>query len=491
MKLKLYTPHENQIKIHKSKARYRVAVCGRRFGKSALALNECIARCFQLKNQICWIILPLLKQAKEIYWIDPDITQYFMPYVTNGLMKIDNSELSLKVKSTNSWIRLKGSDNYEGLRGSGIDFIVWDEADDMKPEAYETIKPALADSPNHRVLYIGTPKGSKFLHEMALRGDHNNIIPPLGREVKKNKNWETWHYTSYDNKTWSDDSDERKSFIKYIEEQRKEAEERGNLTFFNQEYLASFEVGTGIVFKEFSHIKHVIRNTVPSENFLHYLSIDWGYTDSKPTSFSAYLHAVIKMKSQDGQNFQRVVTYKEWSGNSKTPDEWATIIYNDCILMGITPKMGYVDPAMHNTQTDGSKPIKKIMEKKWEDLNKNPWIYLKKSSNNRIARVATVHNWLSTGPDGMPYWMITESCKQLISTLPKLEYDEHHIEDVDTTMIDDPYDSCGYFLPQIKFVKVKAGPINYNQGKPQFKIQYNDKGEQIALSPEEFASQYD
>jgi len=136
MELKLYEPHLNQIKIHESKARYRVAVCGRRFGKSALAINECIARCFQLPNQICWIILPLQKQAKEIYWIDPDITRYFMPYVMAGLVKIDNSELSLKFIKTNSWIRLKGSDNYEGLRGSGIDFIVWDEADDMKEQAY-------------------------------------------------------------------------------------------------------------------------------------------------------------------------------------------------------------------------------------------------------------------------------------------------------------------------------------------------------------------
>ena len=162
MKLKLYQPHVNQVKIHESTARYRVVVAGRRFGKSALALNEALARAFQLRDQIIWIILPLFKQAKEIYWIDPDIVKYFMPLVQRGLVKLNNSELSLHVKSTNSWIRLKGSDNYEGLRGSGIDLIVWDEVADVKELAFEVIKPSLADSPDHKMLYIGTPKGIKY-----------------------------------------------------------------------------------------------------------------------------------------------------------------------------------------------------------------------------------------------------------------------------------------------------------------------------------------
>ena len=48
----LYTPHKNQIKVHENKAKYRVVVAGRRFGKSALGLNESLARAFQIKNQI-------------------------------------------------------------------------------------------------------------------------------------------------------------------------------------------------------------------------------------------------------------------------------------------------------------------------------------------------------------------------------------------------------------------------------------------------------
>src|SRR3990167_10800325 len=127
MVLKLYTPHANQRGIHQSTARYRTVIAGRRFGKSALALNEAIALCMQVPKQIVWIVLPLYRQAKEIYWVDPDITKYFIPLVQTGIVKADKSELSLYFKHTESWVRLKGSDNYDSLRGSGLDFIGWGE----------------------------------------------------------------------------------------------------------------------------------------------------------------------------------------------------------------------------------------------------------------------------------------------------------------------------------------------------------------------------
>jgi len=219
----IYTPHENQKLIHQSKARYRVVVAGRRFGKSALALNEALARAFQLKDQIIWIILPLFRQAKEVYWIDPDITKYFMPYLQAGLIKMDKNELSLHIISTNSWIRLKGSDNYDSLRGSGLDLIIWDEVADTKEDAFQAIAPALADSPRHRVLYIGTPKGLNHFHDFALYGNHSGTIPTFEKPLAVRPDWETWHFTSLDNASWPEGSYEREQFVAYINQQRMEA----------------------------------------------------------------------------------------------------------------------------------------------------------------------------------------------------------------------------------------------------------------------------
>src|SRR3990167_8525767 len=212
MDLKLYIPHANQRLIHQSTAKYKMAVCGRRFGKSALLLNEAISLALQVPRQIAWIILPLYRQAKEIYWIDPDITRYFMPYVNAGICKADKSELSLYFKNTESWVRLKGSENYDSLRGSGLDFIGWDETDDVKPEAFDVIEPALADSPNHKQIYVGTPKGLGKLHDLALKGSHKVPIPDFGKKYSKHPDYETWHFNSFDNLTWAEGSKERISF---------------------------------------------------------------------------------------------------------------------------------------------------------------------------------------------------------------------------------------------------------------------------------------
>jgi len=255
---KIYKPHENQLKIHLDQHRYRVVTAGRRFGKSALGLNEAINRCLEWKNQIAWIILPTYKQAKEVYWIDPDITKYFVPLMQSGQIKKNDSELSLKILQTNSWVRLKGSDNPDSLRGSGIDLIIWDEVADVKETAFQIILPALADSPDHKVLYIGTPKGLNWFHDFALRGDHGKIIPRFGKEIKVHEDWNTWHFTSYDNLAWPEGSRERKTFVKYIDNQRDEAEEKGKLAFFNQEYMASFEEAGGRFFPKWSYRTHVL-----------------------------------------------------------------------------------------------------------------------------------------------------------------------------------------------------------------------------------------
>src|SRR5450756_2667291 len=52
-------------------------------------------------------------------------------------------------------IALRGADNYDGLRGDGLDFLVLDEYATMAPEAWnQVLRPALADR-RGRALFIG------------------------------------------------------------------------------------------------------------------------------------------------------------------------------------------------------------------------------------------------------------------------------------------------------------------------------------------------
>jgi len=474
MQLKLYSPHANQRLIHQSKAKYRTVVAGRRFGKSALGLNEALARAFQLKDQIIWIILPKKNQAKEIYWIDPDVTKYFMPYVQHGLINKNDTELSLHVKSTNSWIRLKGSDDPDTLRGSGLDLIIWDEAADVKEEAFDIIRPSLADSPYHRMLYIGTPKGLNWFHDFALQGDHRHIIPTFDKSITQKPDWETWHFSSYDNLTWEEGSPERIAFVKYIDEQRAEAEEKGKLAFFNQEYLASFEESAGRFFPRWTHRTHVFDNPVlPNPKYERDGSIDWG----RLAPMAWYAHAIIP-QNFEGIKFNRIITFQEVYDNQKSPVEQAEQIHKK-VDYG-TIYRTYYDPSMDSKQDDGSISVADQFKKAFAKLT-GKTVTMIPASNKRPPRWAAMENWMRIAPDGLPYWMISPNCKNLIRTIPLMMSDPNHIDDIDTTLEDHAVDSVSYFIQYIPWVdaSIKTGVIQSQKDAAQVWKNAEDPGKMI------------
>lgn len=450
----LYKPHENQIKIHQSQAKYRVVVAGRRFGKTALGLNEALYRALQLKNQIIWIILPHLKQAKEVYWIDPDVTRYFMPFVQQRLVAKNDSELSLHVLHTNSWIRLKGADNYESLRGSGLDLIIWDEVADVKPEAFEVLKPALADSPHHRSLYIGTPKGLNHFHDFAIYGDHEGIVPRYEKPISPQKNWETFHFSSYDNMSWPIGSTEKQAFIEYIDAQKSELHEKGRIAFFNQEYMASFEETAGRFFPKWTYATHVIERSLDLQNSKYVIgSFDWGRTD--PMAW--YAHAIIPQQ-YNGVRFNRIITFREVYGPAESPYEKAEQICRQIDYKKV--QKTYCDPSMEIKLFDGSTSIINQLEKAIKQLTGDQPV-LMPAMNRRPSRWAAIDNWMRTAPDGLPYWMITTDCPNLIRTIPLMVPDEHRPEDIDTTLEDHAIDSASYGIQYITWIDARLGKIDH------------------------------
>jgi len=455
--IKLYTPHTNQRLIHESKARYRTIVGGRRFGKSALLFNEAIALALQVPRQVAWIILPLYRQAKEVYWIDPDITKYFIPYINAGVCKADKSELSLYFKNTESWVRLKGSDNFNSLRGSGLDFIGWDEVADVKKEAFDTIEPALADSPNHRMMYIGTPKGLNWFHDFALKGDHKGVIPDFGKNIKKDDEWETWHFTSYDNASWSEGSYERESFVKFIDKKRAEAVEKGRIAWFNQEYMASFEQSAGRFFPTWSYGTHVSQDSFKGfEGAFIVETMDWGIS----APFCWLAHLVVKEK-YNGLNFNRVYTIAELYGPGKTPSEWAKTIMRKREQFDIFSDSVdhiYVDNTMFNITNDGSASIVKQFNQAFTQLEGKVYSF-EKGSKNRKGRWSAMMDWMRMAPDGKPYWIVTKDCPNLIRTIPQMEPDELDIEDINTKLDDHAIDSASFGLPFIPWVDAKVGTV--------------------------------
>lgn len=217
--------HPAQRKVFDSKARFRVVVAGRRFGKSWLALAETLMAALDKRNVQklpCFIVAPTYPAARTIYW--KRLHDMAGRLVANSNVNLGVVELVNGVE-----VHVKGADRPDSLRGVGLWFAVIDEYADQKPEVYELIVgPALSDATLHgggRCLFIGTPKGRNAFYTLAETARENAT-----------GEWELFEFTSADN-----------PFIpaKEIES----AKARMSSAAFRQEFLANFESTGGAVFK--------------------------------------------------------------------------------------------------------------------------------------------------------------------------------------------------------------------------------------------------
>lgn len=363
----------------------------------------------------------------------------------------------------------KDIDKYVGIE---YDFIIVEELNQLTEEKYTKLRGSLRTSkPNWRPRMYTSFNPGGIGHAFV----KERYIEPY----RKNKETKTRFIGS----TYKENPTLNKEYIEYLEDLK------GDLGKAWRE--GDWDIFSGQAFSEFSRQYHMLKPMIPSLQFDHFLSIDWGTTDKKPHAFAAYLHALIKMTAPDGQNYHRVITYKEWAGNTTTAEQWADKMYSDIIEMGVRPKKGICDSSMFDPTSDYGRPISKMIMDRWKDLNGGDFfIPLERCIKNRIGRKAAVHQWLSIAPDKLPYWLITENCYHLLDTLPKLIVDENNPEDIDTDGPDDPYDSAGYFLYSIKFISASIGPYTYGNNVNRVRVQYNKDGQQLAFSPEQFAEEY-
>ena len=125
MKLLLKKP---QWTVFTCDQRFRVLVAGRRFGKTYLALAELI-RAAWASGCLAWYVAPTYKQAKRIAW--KALKKMTQPYWAG---KPNETDLRIELISGGT-ICLRGADNYDSLRGDGLDFLVLDEYASMAPQA--------------------------------------------------------------------------------------------------------------------------------------------------------------------------------------------------------------------------------------------------------------------------------------------------------------------------------------------------------------------
>lgn len=218
--------------------------------------------------------------------------------------------------------------------------------------------------------------------------------------------------------------------------------------------LGSWDIFAGMYFREFRRDLHSCRPFVPNSKWVKFGSIDWGYS---PRPFVFLAHVIKPEKTENGVSFNRIITYKEISGTDKIPEDWAKEIKNSCDLS----EFSYirVDPSMCHKKPDGSISIADQMK---NELGQYAYL-VKPANNDRVGGWTILHKWLSIAPDGLPYWLITENCQNLLTTIPQLQHDDNNPRDLDTTGPDDYCDSARYGLVHYKWIDAKVGQVGFTK----------------------------
>ena len=214
------TLHDAQMEIFTSEKRFKIASCGRRFGKSYLAAWVLIIKALQSTSKDVFYVAPTFQQAKDILWS-------ILKSIGKDVIKAAHENTATLTLINDRKIYLKGSDRPDTLRGVGLAYVVMDEYASMKQEVWEMIlRPTLADIKGG-ALFIGTPAGKNHFYQLWLDA----------QKEEYKKEWEAFQFNSTDN-----------PFLDPLEIEA--ARNTMSTQAFRQEFEATFETFSGGIFKE-------------------------------------------------------------------------------------------------------------------------------------------------------------------------------------------------------------------------------------------------
>ena len=176
IQIALNKPHFGQKAVLDSKARFKVLMCGRRWGKSLISKNISITEA--LAGRITGYVTPTYALAKVFFDEMADI-------IPGEVATANRSDLTFKFV-TGGQIRFFTGERLDNFRGLRLHNVIIDEAayiPDLQSAWNNAIRPTLTDFQG-KALFISTPRGKDFFYQLYL---------------KNSGDWESFKYTTYDN----------------------------------------------------------------------------------------------------------------------------------------------------------------------------------------------------------------------------------------------------------------------------------------------------
>ena len=380
-----------QSKVIKDKARFRVLITGRRFGKTYLAINE-LAKFASRSKQKVWYVAPTYRQAKQICW--NELKQRLIEH--KWVKTINNSDLTIILKN-NSSITLRGADNEQSLRGVGLNFLVMDEFADIHKEAwYEVLRPTLSDTGGH-ALFCGSPRG------------FGNWSYELFKQGESNKEWQSFKYTTLEGGQVSSEE---------IEQAKQDLDVRT----FQQEYEATFVNYSGMIYYNFNRQKNIIEKYERDSAFLH---IGLDFNVDPMTAVVCIIEREIVVVVDEIQIY---------SSNTQEMCEEIKIRYRNKNIVV------YPDPSakQRKTSAGGFTDISILKNAGFDVRCRNIAPLVRDRINSVNSRLKNVN--------GKNNLFIVKSCKNVIKSIERQIYKEGtHIPDKDSGY-DHMNDALGYLI---------------------------------------------
>ena len=365
---------EPQKQVCLSNKRFRVLVTGRRFGKTHLCLTEILRKARFADNGKIFYVSPTYRMSKEIMWKQLKKKVKELRWVKY----INETELTV-ILVNNCQISLKGADkSADNLRGVGLNFLVIDEFSDVPEEAWsEVLRPTISDKHvNGEVLFVGTPKGvGNWSFDMYQKGK------------SEDPEWESWKFTTIEGGQVE---------AHEIEQAKKDLDERS----FKQEYLASFETYSGVVYYNFNRELNVKPCTYDPQAIIH-VGLDFNIDPMSACLFH--------LKNGVAEFFDEIVIYS--SNTDEFIDELLSRYPKNNIII-------YPDPASRQRKTSaGGRTDLTILT--------NAGFNVKCKNTHALVRdrINSVNSRLNSF-DGKRKIFINPSCKNLINSLMKQMYKE-------------------------------------------------------------------
>lgn len=390
--------HPKQALVFNDPARFKVMVCGRRFGKSQALKAEIIKEAFTKPKSNIWYVAPTYGMAKRIMWLE-------LKEIIPSHFIAAKSEVDLIITLKNgSQICLFGCDNPDNLRGSGVNLLCLDEYQDFKPGIFEKVLFATLTDRRGRAVIAGTPKQYNLLYELYIRGQDKDW---------RKQGWRSWQFITADNPFIPRDE---------IEAARRNLDEKS----FQQEYEAQFTNMSGKVYYAFNRKHHASEFLPFNPDLPIWIGQDFNINP---------MSTVVMQPQPNGQ----VWVVEEFNIKDCSTHELAEVLDRRFFRPDLKRKIEiYPDPAGGSRgHTRGESDFDIMRQQGFRKLfyrRKHPPVADRINAVNRLLMTAS----------GETRLFISNSCKHLIDSLEQTVYKEGTREINKKMGVEHMSDALGY-----------------------------------------------